>query len=222
MSSLYDSSGKSIPLGILVKNAKQPERSERPNPRRKSEDGERQIPWLWIAAGGSVGWIVIVLVVAMLTRGQENLQQQEQPFAMPRAIDGPLAENAPIPKGRAIAAVDAPPDVAEVEPGPARGPRLAPKQIQPNEGPPPIDIPPEDIPLVLPAPAPGAVPGNGPIVIKPGRKDVDLKVFANCEQIGTDVLFVKDPPKAFLRAKDQKKMVFMVHLSGNLEDPGFT
>ena len=57
---------------------------------------------------------------------------------------------------------------------------------------------------------------------KPARKKVDLAVFADCNQIGTDVLFVKDPPDAFRRAKTQKKMVFMVHLSGNLEDKEFT
>jgi hypothetical protein len=57
---------------------------------------------------------------------------------------------------------------------------------------------------------------------QPAPKDLDLTVFANCEDIGTNVLFVKNPPEAFKRAKAENKMVFIVHLSGNLEDPGFT
>lgn len=228
MSSLYDSSGKPIPMGILVKNAKQPERSERPTPRRKSESGERQIPWLWIAGGGSAGWVIIVLVIALLTRGQERMVEQDRPLPLPRAVDGPLAE-APLANVKVVKAIDVAPEAAEIEPMPGpRGPRLIPKQIKPEDAPPPIDVAPapvpEDVPLILPAPGaePAPRPVPAPVVIKPNRRDVDLKVFANCEQIGTDVLFVKDPPKAFLRAKDQKKMVFMVHLSGNLEDPGFT
>ena len=54
------------------------------------------------------------------------------------------------------------------------------------------------------------------------KKDIDLKTFANCSNIGTDILFYKDPTEAFRVAKKENKLVFMVHLSGNLEDPGFT
>jgi len=90
-----------------------------------------------------------------------------------------------------------------------------------DDGPPPIDIPPEEQPKQL---VPVVARNRAPVAPAPQvkHKDLDLKVFANCEQIGTNVLFVKEPPQAFLRAKDEKKMVFMVHLSGNLEDPGFT
>jgi hypothetical protein len=33
---------------------------------------------------------------------------------------------------------------------------------------------------------------------------------------------MKSPPDAFVKARAEKKLVFFVHLSGNLEDPGFT
>jgi hypothetical protein len=78
--------------------------------------------------------------------------------------------------------------------------------------------------IIQEAPAPVKA-AAAPAPVLPGaarNKDIDLNLFANCQQIGTDVLFVKDPPKAFLKAKDEKRMVCMVHLSGNLEDPGFT
>ena len=46
--------------------------------------------------------------------------------------------------------------------------------------------------------------------------------FVECARIGTDVRFMKEPAEAFKRARDEKKMVFMFHLSGNLEDKEFT
>jgi len=33
---------------------------------------------------------------------------------------------------------------------------------------------------------------------------------------------MKDPPEAFQAGQAERKMVFMVHLSGNLEDKEFT
>ena len=50
----------------------------------------------------------------------------------------------------------------------------------------------------------------------------DNGLFADCQQTGTLVRFMKAPPEAFKRAREEKKLVMMVHLSGNLEDPGFT
>ena len=46
--------------------------------------------------------------------------------------------------------------------------------------------------------------------------------FVDCGQIGVNVLFMKDPAEAFLRGQAEKKTVFIVHLSGNLEDKDFT
>ena len=39
---------------------------------------------------------------------------------------------------------------------------------------------------------------------------------------GTSVKFVKDPQEAFRLAGEQKKIVFLLHLSGNFEDANFT
>ena len=46
--------------------------------------------------------------------------------------------------------------------------------------------------------------------------------FVDCAAIGTNVKFMKEPTDAFKRAKAEKKMVFIMHLSGNLEDKDFT
>jgi hypothetical protein len=52
----------------------------------------------------------------------------------------------------------------------------------------------------------------------PANKDE----FVDCEQIGVNVLFMKDAAEAFQRGRAEKKTVFIVHLSGNLEDKEFT
>ncbi len=46
--------------------------------------------------------------------------------------------------------------------------------------------------------------------------------FIDCEQIGVNVLFMKDAAEAFQCGQAEKKTVFIVHLSGNLEDKEFT
>jgi hypothetical protein len=45
---------------------------------------------------------------------------------------------------------------------------------------------------------------------------------ANPEQIGTGIHFVKSPPEAFKKARAENKLVYVMHLSGNFEDKGFT
>jgi hypothetical protein len=39
---------------------------------------------------------------------------------------------------------------------------------------------------------------------------------------GPQLTFVKNPPDAFRQARLEGKLVFMIHLSGNFEDRGFT
>jgi hypothetical protein len=51
---------------------------------------------------------------------------------------------------------------------------------------------------------------------------LDKADFVDCQQIGTQVRFMKDPTNAFARAKAEKKLVYVMHLSGNLEDKEFT
>ena len=196
------SSGKRIPQGILVAS-KVAKKAECPAPTKRGRDGSaRQIPWMWIAAGGSIAWVVIVVVIALLTLGQERATEEARPLPKPLAVDGGMAE-APVK----VRAVDILPDnIPDPAPQPLPAPKLVrPERIVKDDAPPPFDILPEDM-----KPA------------KPARKVVDLKVYQDCQQIGCDVLFVRDTVDAFRRASEEKKMVFMVHLSGNMEDPDFT
>ena len=81
--------------------------------------------------------------------------------------------------------------------------------------PPALKILPEEI---VPRDANGPIDDFRPVAAKAwGPEDL-----VTCARIGTQVKFMKDPPDAFRRARAEKKMVFMVHLSGNLEDPEFT
>ena len=43
-----------------------------------------------------------------------------------------------------------------------------------------------------------------------------------CKLHGTAVHFVKSPVEAFKQAAKRDKLVFVLHLSGNIEDDGFT
>jgi hypothetical protein len=45
---------------------------------------------------------------------------------------------------------------------------------------------------------------------------------AVCSNLGTHITFIADPPEAFKLAQQEQKLVFMLHLSGNFEDEGFT
>jgi hypothetical protein len=64
----------------------------------------------------------------------------------------------------------------------------------------------------LPADRPAAIPGREPL--KP-----------SCESRvthGTRVEFVCTPAEAARQARDKDKLVFLLHVSGNFEDPGLT
>lgn len=68
---------------------------------------------------------------------------------------------------------------------------------------------------------PVAVPSHdAPAPVMPPRRDTSA--FVDCSQLGTQIVFFKNPPDAFRRAKEEKKLVFFIHLSGNFEDDAFT
>ncbi len=226
MSKPVAESAPPIPTGILVSVSGLPSKTERPAPKRKvvPRVRARQVPWLWLVSGGSAAWALLILAIGLSTAAPERPQPSE-----PAPVLTPLAH---------------------VTPAPVDDYTILPKEIVPPEGVDPI-APPEPAPAPLPLfpaenmPEPPMEPGvpiapepprveepNVPVEVEPvkptlpkpppPRKDVDLRLFASCEQIGTNILFMKDPPEAFKRARAEKKLVFMVHLSGNLEDKEFT
>ena len=42
------------------------------------------------------------------------------------------------------------------------------------------------------------------------------------ESFGTSIAWEGDPSEAARKARDQEKLVFVLHVSGNFEDPKFT
>lgn len=147
-------------------------RVDKPEPAKKRRLNSVQLPWLHIAVGGGVAWVVVVLVIAFFSFFQDGSR---------RVVEEPL----PMPAIKPIAPQVAAPRAAEPEVAEAKK-------------------------VIAPPAAPAA---------KAAARDED---FVDCGQIGTDVRFMRDPAAAFQRAAAEKKMVFMVHLSGNLEDKDFT
>ncbi|MSQ95689.1 MAG: hypothetical protein EXR98_14180 [Gemmataceae bacterium] len=212
MSKPISLSAQPIPTGILVSVSDRARKLAPPMHRQKAQIPSGQTPWAWIATGVSIVWVLVLAVLAIQTLAQEHSAPatMSEPIAVskPKAThlpDPPAAE--PVP-GVGFEEAIPDPDIVMVEPKPNR---IRPIQVVANDGWVPlieigIDYAPEPPPQVVPVPP------------KRVRKPVDLAGYADPEQIGSDILFLRDQPEAFKRAKAEKKMVFMVHLSGNLED----
>lgn len=205
-----------IPTAVLVPASDA--HPERPAPKRKAGRPAPQVPWVQIIAGGSAVWVVVVLVMALYAVMQERSQPTEPPIPANAVVLVEQAPRAAPPRGRAEGPQAEPFDEGEAQPAPG-APKLPfrdVKQAKNDDAPLALEVFPE-VPVVAKGP-----PNDLSQVKKAGRADVDPDLFVNCDQIGTDVLFMKNPADAFKRARAEKKMVFMVHLSGNLEDKDFT
>jgi hypothetical protein len=64
-----------------------------------------------------------------------------------------------------------------------------------------------------------AVPGP---VVRPVKPIAPEKGGATCSAHGTQVEFFDTPSEAAKVAKKEQKLVFVLHVSGNFEDPRFT
>jgi hypothetical protein len=208
MSKPVSSSGQPIPVAILVSGPGQANKAKRLTPKRKSASATNQLPWLWIATGGCTAWIVVVLVIAAASLSREP-EQAAKPNAAALAKLGAVEPAFQAPA--AVQPANVEPDLPGEADGLAKVP--APKLPMRDFALEPID---EAPPLIVPK----APPMHGDALA--GKNADDKGLFANCQQIGTNVLFMRDPPEAFKRARAEKKMVFVVHLSGNLEDKEFT
>jgi hypothetical protein len=213
-----------IPTGILVSAPSKVCTAKKPTPKRKATPRApaSQIPWLWIVTLGSIAWAGLFLTIGLCTAQSEPLQPAE-----PRPAFEPVAAAAPLAKPTAQEPIDE--FVVESEPLPiVEAPKLPIRVVgvaRNDTGPPAIRFEPdlvEETPLLSQTEPPKLRNAQKAQPRPPLRKDIDLNVFASCDQIGTNILFMKDPTEAFRKAREEKKLVFMVHLSGNLEDKEFT
>jgi hypothetical protein len=77
----------------------------------------------------------------------------------------------------------------------------------------------------------GSELSSGPAVPQPAVKPApptppppppDKKTEGTCSTFGTTIEFVDSPSDAAKQAKKEGKLVFVLHVSGNFEDPRFT
>jgi hypothetical protein len=57
---------------------------------------------------------------------------------------------------------------------------------------------------------------------KPPAKPADKPAEGVCGSYGTTIDFLDSPKEAAVQAKKEGKLVFVLHVSGNFEDPRFT
>ena len=188
---------RAILLGILVSvSESSPKKRTRA---AKAPPGEapvlRRIPWCGVLVVASAAWTFSLVLVALLWGRSES-----------RAAQGPLQfiQAAPVVAPAALPGGDVfMPAVLEVE---------------------------EDVPPLPPGPA----PLDGKLVQLRPRGEALPEVAVEPEEpagprpavcaanLGTRIEFIKDPPEAFKLARREKKLVFMIHLSGNFEEKEFT
>lgn len=83
-------------------------------------------------------------------------------------------------------------------------------------------------PVVVPVAVVVPVPGEPVVVAVPPAPpefklpDTEVLPADKCKQFGTTIRFHPGPVAATAEAKASKKMMMVLHISGNFEDPGFT
>jgi hypothetical protein len=200
---------RTIPVGILVSVS---ESSGKPRMTKGvlAPPGQgsprRTVPWSSVLLAGSAVWTLAIALFAVLSLGAEpRVADAPREKPLPKFKAPPVAEDGQPPK-----APEAPAPVLEEEEGPDLALELPPM-------PPPLPPGPKLVlrrPNVEAEPEPDAIPEEPAAPVKPAQ--------VCAANLGTTIHFVKDPPDAFRQARKEKKLVFMIHLSGNFEEKEFT
>jgi hypothetical protein len=75
------------------------------------------------------------------------------------------------------------------------------------------------VPVVVPVPTESAIAALPPAAQLPAT---ELLPADRCQTFDTKVRFHPGPVEAAQEAAKARKMLFVLHISGNFEDPGFT
>lgn len=209
-----------IPVGVLVSVSDARARA-RPKPARKLPQRRpaeprpawqqrvalvQDVPWYAFAAIAIALWSIAFAGFACFAKMPEPLIAQAplEPAHFAPAVAMLAPVEAPIEIQIPTAPVEEIPPMPEPSPEPVVVPVLPPPQ-EPAQT------------VVYATAAPERKPE--PALEIPAAPAKPAVCPAN---IGTQITFVKDPPEAFQRAREEKKLVFLIHLSGNFEDKEFT
>jgi hypothetical protein len=91
-----------------------------------------------------------------------------------------------------------------------------------DDMPPLLPIDPEIVKTIVREKAAPPDPEREKAPARPAFNDLNPSVFASCSQVSTGVNLMKDPTEAFKKARAENKLVFMINLSGHLEDKEYT
>jgi hypothetical protein len=79
------------------------------------------------------------------------------------------------------------------------------------------------VPIVVPVPVPSeTVAAAKPPEFQLPASELLPVAQDGCQTYGTKVRFHKDPAAAMTEARASKRMLFVLHISGHFDDPGFT
>jgi hypothetical protein len=167
-----------------------------------------------MAVVGSIAWVFLIAVVGVcsVVQVRSDVAVEQKPVILSMPIAAPAIVEMPMELPDNIRGDDL------VEAAHVPGIEVPVILLKPNRQPPMNELPPMAI-EIKPEPPAAPTPVTPP---KRKRPALDTTIFASCDQIGTDIHFMREPLDAFQRAREEKKLVYVMHLSGNLEDKDFT
>jgi hypothetical protein len=133
----------------------------------------------------------------------------------------PARGAAPMPPVALAALPDAPPEVPAIAEDPPAPPPAPPADEPPPPAPAPTPPAPERSAEAPAAPPPLAFDPT-PVNLGPALPAAPAAAPKTCETFGTSVEFAASPAEAAKVATRDGKLLFLLHISGNFEDAGFT
>jgi hypothetical protein len=170
-------------------------RTPRPAP-KQSNSGGLLVHWPIVALAGVPCLLFVLGVIALLA-----------------AVPGPKPSRAAVPSIGAAPVETTP--ATKVEPATEARAEL---QIPAHH---PVQLPLNDLPVFEPVDRDAAPAAEAPAKEAVAILDPKPEKEA-CQKFGTSVNFVATPTEAYQAAQKEKKLTFLLHVSGNFEDSGFT
>jgi hypothetical protein len=220
-----------IPTGRLVCVAGQCRQHSSPPRPAAGAAGNRWAAHLLAGMAATLGALLLVTLTLLSAdnRDGERLMADRTPFHMPEPAAADGAWDVPLlamtVAREAIRSAPATPQSVEaLSQFDAASPELGPlprEVVRQADGPP-----------IMPALFTAAVvldlaASRNALAARPDealpRKDAGrCQANGGCGGLGRRVAFESTAPDAFAKARNENKLVFVIHLAGNLEDPGFT